>query len=228
VGTVLPVAFTDGTRTQFRVGALYKYADVTGNYFMSRAAWQPHATQDLDVLDLVKVSPGADLAAVKTSIQQVVKPYGSPDVQDRNEYLQSVTSNVNQLLGLVYVLLFLAIVIALMGIANTLSLSVHERTRELGLLRAVGETRGQVRSMVRWESVIVALFGTLGGLIVGVFLGWSLVQAASHGREVSRFAAPGGQLVAVLVIGALAGVLAGWRPARRAARLDVLEAIATE
>ena len=153
---------------------------------MSRAAWQPHATQDLDIIDLVKTAPGADLAAVKTRVQQVVKPFGSPDVQDRQEYLNSVAGNVNRLLGLVYVLLFLAIVIALMGIANTLSLSVYERTRELGLLRAVGETRGQVRSMVRWESVIVALFGTLGGLIIGIFLGWSLVKAASHGQVPSR------------------------------------------
>src|SRR5204862_5599033 len=139
----------------FRVGALYKHADVMGNYLMPRAAWQPHATQDLDVIDLVKLKGGADLEKAKAAIQQVVKPFGSPDVQDRQEYLDSVAGNVNRLLGLVYVLLFLAIVIALMGIANTLSLSVYERTRELGLLRAVGETRSQVRSMVRWESVIV-------------------------------------------------------------------------
>ena len=83
-------------------------------------------------------------------------------------------------LGIVYVMLALAILIALMGIANTLSLSVHERTREIGLLRAVGETRRQVRSMVRWESVIVATFGTIGGLGLGLFLGWALVQAASN------------------------------------------------
>src|SRR5207249_5987153 len=212
----------------FRIGATYDHADVMGGYLMPRAAFQPHAIQQLDMIDLVKLKSGADLTKVKAAIVQLVKPYGAPEVQDRQEYLDSVAGNVNRLLGLVYVLLFLAIIIALMGIANTLSLSVYERTRELGLLRAVGETRGQVRSMVRWESVIVALFGTVGGLLVGVFLGWALVKAASHGQEVSRFAAPVGQLVAVLVIGALAGVLAGWRPARRAARLDVLHAIATE
>ena len=130
------------------------------------------------------------------------------------------------MLGIVYVLLFLAIVIALMGIANTLSLAIHERTRELGLLRAVGQSRRQLRSMVRWESVIIALFGTVGGLGLGVFLGWALVQAASAGGF-GTFAAPVGRLAIILVAGAVAGILAGVGPARRAAKLDVLAAIAT-
>ncbi len=118
-----------------------------------------------------------------------------------------------------------------MGIANTLSLSVHERTRELGLLRAVGETRRQLRSMVRWESVIIAVFGTVGGLGLGLFLGWALVKAASAGTGdmiAPTFSAPVGQLVVLLVVGAVAGVLAGLRPARRAAKLPVLQAVAAE
>ena len=118
-----------------------------------------------------------------------------------------------------------------MGIANTLSLSVYERTRELGLLRAIGESRRQLRSMVRWESVIIAVFGTVGGLGVGVFLGWALVQAASTGTGdmiAPTFSAPVGQLAVLLVVGAVAGVLAGLRPARRAAKLPVLQAVASE
>jgi putative ABC transport system permease protein len=134
---------------------------------------------------------------------------------------------VSAALSLVYVMLALAILIALMGIANTLSLSVHERTRELGLLRAVGQTRTQLRSMVRWESVIVALFGTTAGLGLGVLLGWALVRAASV-TATGTFAAPLLQLGVVLAAGAVAGMLAGVRPARRAARLDLLTAIATE
>jgi putative ABC transport system permease protein len=133
-------------------------------------------------------------------------------------------------LTIIYALLALAIIIALMGIANTLSLSVHERTRELGLLRAVGQTRSQLRSMVRWESVIVATFGVVGGIGLGVFLGWALVEAASNtpGSVISQFVLPTTRLAIVVVVGAIAGVLAGLRPARRAARLDVLRAIATE
>jgi putative ABC transport system permease protein len=125
------------------------------------------------------------------------------------------------------VLLILAIVIALMGIANTLSLSIHERTRELGLLRAVGQTRAQTRAMVRWESVIVALFGTIGGVGLGLFLGWALVSALAS-DVFGSFAVPKTPLAVVLALGALVGVLAAVCPAHRAARMDVLSAIATE
>jgi putative ABC transport system permease protein len=124
-------------------------------------------------------------------------------------------------------MLVLAIVIALMGIGNTLSLSVYERTRELGLLRAVGQTRGQARAMVRWESVLVAIFGTVGGVGLGTLLGWALVKASST-SALTTFSAPPTQLVMFLVAGAVAGTLAGLRPARRAARLPVLAALRAE
>ena len=93
---------------------------------------------------------------------------GAGQVETREQFVQSAAGQIDQLLNIVYVLLILAIIIALMGIANTLSLSIHERTRELGLLRAVGQTRGQTRAMVRWESVIIAVFGTAGGLVLGL------------------------------------------------------------
>ena len=228
LGSAVPVQFTDGTRTELRVGAIYKAAGPQSGYLITRAAWAPHAVQDADVVDLVKLRPGTDLATGEAAVSRLVKPYGDPKVQNRSEYLASVAGQVNQLLGLVYVMLLLAIVIALMGIANTLSLSIYERRRELGLLRAVGETQAQVRSMVRWEAVIVALFGTVGGVALGLFLGWAIVKAASSSQSLGGFSVPGGQLVALVVLGALAGVLAGWRPARKAARLDVLAAIAAE
>jgi putative ABC transport system permease protein len=114
-----------------------------------------------------------------------------------------------------------------MGIANALSLSIHERTREFGLLRAVGQTRRQTRTMVRGEALTVGLFGTVGGLGLGLFLGWALVSAlASEGF--GSFAVPKLPLAVVLALGALAGVLAAARPAHRAARMNVLSAIATE
>jgi putative ABC transport system permease protein len=116
-----------------------------------------------------------------------------------------------------------------MGIANTLSLSIHERTRELGLLRAVGQSRRPLRSMVRGESFVVALFGTVGGLGLGGFLGWALTQAIGNAEDTSMpFALPVGQMAVVLALGALVGVIAAVRPARRAAKLDVLAAIATD
>jgi putative ABC transport system permease protein len=227
LGTPVAVRFADGTTQTFTVGAIYQGRDVVvGDYLLPRAAWAPHASQDVDATVLIKLNDGVRLASGKAAVERVAAAYGSPDVQDRQEYADNLAGSVDPLLTVVYIMLALAIVIALMGIANTLSLSVHERTRELGLLRAVGETRGQLRAMVRWESMIVAVFGTSIGLGLGVFLGWALVRAA--GQDVSVFAAPLGRLGVVLVVGAMAGVLAGIRPARRAARLNVLRAIAVE
>jgi putative ABC transport system permease protein len=232
VGDTIPVTFADGTSEELTVAAIYEPSEIVGNAVLSRGTWAPHAVQDLDSSVLMTLADGVDLDAGKAAAQAVADDFGGFDVLDRQEYIDEQAGQIDIMLGLVYVLLGLAIIIALMGIANTLSLSVHERTRELGLLRAVGETRSQLRSMIRWESVIIAVFGTIGGLGLGVFLGWALVQAVSGGTGdgpvTTTFAAPVNQLLIVLVVGAIAGVLAGIRPARRAARLDVLDAIATQ
>jgi putative ABC transport system permease protein len=232
LGTSIPVQFLDGTTSDFTVAAIYEARDIAGDYLMSRTAWVPHVAQYVDTTVLIALAPGTDLETGRAAVQDVADAYSAPDVQDRDEYIDSTAGAVDMMLGIVYVLLGLAILIALMGIANTLSLSVHERTRELGLLRAVGESRRQLRSMIRWESVIVAVFGTIGGLGLGVFLGWALVEAASDGSgdfiAAPSFTAPVGRLVIVLVVGAVAGVLAAVRPARRAAKRPVLEAIAAE
>jgi putative ABC transport system permease protein len=124
-------------------------------------------------------------------------------------------------------MLALAVIIALLGIANTLALSIFERTRELGLLRAVGMTRAQLRSTVRWEAVIIALFGTFLGLAIGLFFGWALVEALKS-QGFTTLTVPPGQILTVVVVAALAGVVAAILPGRRAARLDVLRAIASE
>jgi putative ABC transport system permease protein len=233
VGTAVPVTFADGTTSDFTVGAIYGDSTIAGDYVFDRAEVADHITQSLDTSAFIALAPGVSLTAGTAAVEEAVEPYGAPDVQDREEYVDSIAGNVDSILGLVYVMLALAVVIALLGISNTLSLSIYERTRELGLLRAVGQTRRQLRAMIRWESVIVAVFGTLGGLGLGVFLGWALVQAAASATggpfgEIGSFAAPPVQLLVVLVVGAIAGMLAAIRPARRAAKLDVLQAIATE
>jgi putative ABC transport system permease protein len=233
VGTKVSVEFSDGTNDTFTIGAIYASTGIVRDYVMPRAAWEPHATQDIDSTALVQLKPGVSTSTGKRAVEGVAASFGRPDVLERSEYVDQLSGGVNIMLGMIYVMLALAIVIALMGIANTLSLSIHERTRELGLLRAVGQTRRQLRSMIRWESVVVAVFGTLGGVGVGVFLGWALVEAASKTAggtffNASVFSAPIAQLIVVLVVGALAGMLAGLRPAARAARLPVLQAVATE
>ena len=228
LGTPVPVRFADGDGETFTVGAVYRDDAALNDYLLPRAAWAPHAAQDVDATVMVELRDGVGLATGKAAVERVAARYGSPEVRDRRQYADSLATGVRGALAVVYVMLALAIVIALLGIANTLSLSVHERTRELGLLRAVGETRQQVRAMVRWESLIVALFGTVGGLGLGAFLGWALVRAAEAGDALGAFALPPVQLTVLLLVGALAGVLAGVRPARRAARLDLLAAIASE
>src|SRR5207302_252339 len=121
-------------------------------------------------------------------------------VQDQAAYKKSQAAQINTILNFIYVMLALAILIALMGIANTLALSIFERTRELGLLRAVGMTRAQLRSTVRWESVIIALFGTVLGLVIGLFFGWALVKALDdQGINILRI--PFGSLAVVTVDG---------------------------
>jgi putative ABC transport system permease protein len=226
LGEAVPITFVDGTVADFTVGAIYADSDVMGDLMMSRDGWTPRATESFDMNVLIGLQDGVSLADGRAAVEGVAASYAGTVVQDRDQYVDSVAAGVNQMLTLVYVMLALAILIALMGIANTLSLSIHERTRELGLLRAVGQTRRQIRSMVRWEAVVMALFGTVGGIGVGVFLGWALVRAAS-GEGIGVFSAAPGQLAVVAVIGAIAGVLAAIRPARSAARLDVLTAIAT-
>jgi putative ABC transport system permease protein len=227
VGSEVVFGFADGAAETFTVDAIYTTDNLFGDLLMQRAAYEPHATQMDDVVVLLTAAAGTSVTDAKVAVQEVVDSYYGPDVRTRGEYLDLVNAQVDQALALVYGLLAVAILIAVMGIANTVSLAVHERTRELGLLRAVGQTRRQTRTMVRWESVMVAVFGTLGGVVLGTFLGWGMVRAIGEEEGIGTFAIPTTSLVVVLVLGAAAGVLAALRPARRAARLDVLTAIAT-
>src|SRR5262249_37761776 len=156
----------------------------------------------------------------------VTNDFPGVQVKDQAQYKEDQAGQINQILVLFYLLLALAVVIAFIGIINTLALSVLERIRELGLLRALGMTRGQLRSMIRWEAVIIAVLGATLGLVLGAFFGWTLVRAL-HSQGVTEFALPVGTLLAFVVLAAVAGVLAAVFPGRRAARIDMLQAITT-
>ena len=230
LGDVVEIELVDGTVLEQRVDAIFvsQAADAVGTRLVPIATYAPHAVQLGYITVMVDLADGVSLEQGQSAVEAVAADHGSPAVLDRDAFAERAVGDVDQLLAIVYVLLALAIVIALMGITNTLSLSVHERTREIGLLRALGQTRSQLRAMVRWESVIVAFFGTATGLVLGTFLGWVFVRAIAADEGFGVFAAPVGQLALVVALGALVGVLAALRPARRAARLDVLTAIATE
>ena len=227
VGDTLPVLFKDTGPKELRVAMIYGENQPVGDYLLGRAAYEANFADQFDSQIFIDTADGVSAPAARAAIEGVTAQFPGADVRDRAGFKADQTSFVNQLLGLVYAMLALAIVIALLGIGNTLALSILERTRELGLMRAVGMTRSQLRSTVRWESVVIALQGTLIGLAVGVFFGWALVQALSD-EGINRLEIPFVNLAVVVVLAGLAGVVAAIPPARRAARLDVLRAIVTE
>ena len=168
---------------------------------------------------------GVGAETSKAALDAVLEDWPNAELQDQAAFKADITGEIDQMLNLIYGLLALAVVIALIGIANTLALSVHERRREIGLLRAVGMSRRQVRRSVRWESVGIALLGTAMGSTLAVAGAWGIVQAL--GNEVTTFVVPPTQMTVIVALAALAGVGAALGPARRAAKLDVLDAIAS-
>jgi putative ABC transport system permease protein len=226
IGDTVTVSFTEGDQ-QLEVRAIYTEQQLAGTWFVGQPVIEAGVADQADLQVYVKVAEGVSTADALPAIEAVAADFPTAEVQDEAEYIESQSGQIDQILNLIYVLLALAVIIALMGIANTLALSIFERTRELGLLRAVGMTRRQLRATVRWESVIIALFGTALGLVIGLFFGWAIVQALAD-EGFTAFVVPSGQLAVVALIAALAGVVAAILPARRASRLDVLEAIAAD
>jgi putative ABC transport system permease protein len=211
----------------FTVGGLYEDPQILGNYAMSFANFEENFAQRLDTYVLVKLALGVSAEEGRRVLEDATESFPNVDVQDQAGFKEQQEEIIDQLLAMVQVLLLLAIVIALFGIVNTLGLSVYERVRELGLLRAVGMSRGQVRRMIRSEAVIIAVLGGLLGAAIGVLFGWAM-QGALASLGVDRLRVPFGLIVVYLIAAGLAGVVAAIWPARRAARLNVLEAIAYE
>jgi putative ABC transport system permease protein len=225
LGSVIPVTFVKTGKVPLTVRYIYK-ANTFGDYFISLKTYEKNFTDQLDFLILAKLKPGVSAEQGRKAIEPLLKPYPIAKLKDNAQY-KADQKQVNQVLNLFYVLLFLAVIIALIGIANTMTLSIHERTKELGLLRAVGESRRQTRSMIRWEAVIIALLGVLLGIVIALFFGWAVIKALQD-EGFSKFSPALMQLVAIVVIGGFASVLAALLPARRAARLNVLDAIQHE
>jgi putative ABC transport system permease protein len=195
-------------------------------YVIGLDTYEANVTDQFDRQVFVKVAKGVSPTQGKAALDAALVKWPNGELQDQAAFQQSITGQIDTILNLIYGLLGLAIVIALIGIANTLALSVHERRRELGLLRAVGMTRPQVRSAIRWESVMIALMGTFLGFVLAVAGSWGIISAIKGDSPISLVVPPV-QLTVIVVLASVAGVLAAVSPARRAAKLDILAAIAS-
>ena len=218
--------FASTGSTTIRIGGIYQSNALIQSYLVSSgyflAHFEPAASGRGPDPHRRRGRPG-----VETAVSNALAPYADVQVQTTAQFEQAQVASVNQLLGLVYALLALAVLIALIGIVNTLMLSVLERTREIGPPRAVGMRRREVPAMIRSEAVILATFGALIGIVIGTLMGLALVSALRQ-QGVTETSVPWVRLVEFLLLAAVLGLVAASWPARRAARMDVLAAIAAQ
>jgi putative ABC transport system permease protein len=209
------------------VGEFSSKLGVFGSVLITQAALAREFSQTQDTTDFVETAPDADPTEVQALLTVGVEAaFPTAEVLNQQELKESREKQVDSLVNLIIALLILAIVISLFGIANTLALSIHERTRELGMLRAIGMSRRQVRTLIRYEAVITALIGAVLGMALGIVFAALIAQPLKD--EGFTLSYPVGSLVVLLIVAALAGVLAAIFPARRASRLDVLESLQYE
>jgi putative ABC transport system permease protein len=227
VGSPLDVLTPVGKRVNLTVRGISDdnsgvFADLTVSDELARRSFG----ESEDAFVFVGTEPGKEAQVDQTITRLLEQAYPIAEVLTVQEFKDRQSGQIDQLLVLIYVLLLLAVIISLFGIVNTLVLSIYERTRELGMLRAIGTSRRQIRRMIRYEAVITSLIGAVIGVVLGVLFSLAMFQALSD--DGFKLAIPVAQLIILLVLGALAGVLAAIAPARRASRLDVLESLAYE
>ncbi|MHC5907598.1 FtsX-like permease family protein, partial [Streptomyces sp. S6] len=232
VGSVLPTEFPGGRTTELTVGALTDQDaaegfGARGGLFLGLATVERFVPGGQESALYVNAARGTGAGALRGALERTLGPYPQVQVRDQADYKDLVHDQIAVLLYLVYALLGLAIVIAVLGVVNTLALSVVERTREIGLLRAIGLARRQLRRMVRLESVVIAVFGAVLGLALGLVWG-VCAQRVLALRGMTVLEIPWGTVVAVVVGSAVVGVVAALLPALRASRMNVLAAIAHE
>ena len=229
-GEEVMLGFPNGRRP-VRVAGIYGGDDVVGGspFIVSRALFRegfPEA--DLDYRAYATVAPGTRVEASRDVVAEELRDdFPNIEVLTRDEARDAEAELIDQFLGVTVALLFLSELIAVLGIVNTLALSVHERTHEIGMLRAIGMTRRQLRRSVRWESVIIAAIGGAVGLALGLVWAWAFASALES-EDLFVFTIPVGRVALLVAVSLVAGVLAAVLPAWRASRLEVLEAIARE
>jgi putative ABC transport system permease protein len=227
VGDTLDVEFAASGRQTLTVGAIYDNTFLIGDYVLDLSSWSSFFDSADDNVISARVADGVEISEADAALAPLRDEFPQLQFETQEAWTDRLETELDSLLIIINVFLGLAIVIALLGIANTMALSVLERTREIGLMRAIGMTRRQTRVMIRLEAAIVSLFGALLGVAVGLLFGWIAVTAIPD-SFIDELAIPGGMLAIYVVIATIAGLFAASFPARRAARLKVLDAIAHE
>ncbi len=226
VGSPFQLALADGTPRDLTVQGIYSRDDLAGAITVDRHLFDGTTVDLYDFSVFITKAQGTSDADAEAAIAQVAEGFPNGELQSRSDYIDSQAGQIQQVVNIIYLLLALSVIIAAVGIVITLVLSVFERRRELGLVRAVGMTRSQVRSSVRWESVITAALGTVQGIIVGLLLGYAIVVAL-RSEGLNTFTVPWRAIIVVLVLAFVIGVVAAIYPARKATKVDILDAIAT-
>jgi putative ABC transport system permease protein len=230
VGQTLPVLTSSGERRNLKVVGSIDEDDaglLGGGILVANDALERHWGERRDAFLFLTFKDGTDKAAARKEVDQMLdQRFPIAESQDREEVKDAQAGQITQILALFYALLALSIIVSLFGVVNTLTLSIHERIRELGMLRAIGTSRRQVKRTVRIEAAITALIGAVLGLVLGTFFAWIVTQPLLD--EGFAFELPVGVMIVLLIVAALAGVLAAWLPARRASRVNILEALAYE
>ncbi|MGV9765469.1 MULTISPECIES: ABC transporter permease [Micromonospora] len=224
VGSTVPVQLSRGEARTYTVSGIYESSQLTNPVTLP-----PQAAADFSIPQpiqgFLQLAPGTSVDAVQPQVERLLADSPEVSVADRAAFIEQQTGQLDSLLQMIQILLALAIVIAVLGIINTLALSVLERTRELGLLRAIGLRRAQTMRMITVEAVVISIFGALLGVVVGTGLGAAVVEALRD-EGITDLVLPWGQMVTFLILAAIIGVIAAVLPAIRAARINVLGAIA--
>jgi putative ABC transport system permease protein len=227
LGDDLMLTFARTGEQHLEVVGIYTDNRLLGDYTTSLSEYEANVAEQLDFLVFVRAADDVSVDEARAVLDEVAGEFPNIEIDDQAQFKEEQNRLIDQVFGIVLVLLVLSVIISSFGIANTLALSIYERVRELGLLRAVGMQRRQLGWMIVLEAVIVSLLGAVLGIGIGILFGWAM-QLALADVGVSEFAVPWGLLVVFAVVAAILGLIASILPAIRASRIKVLDAISYE
>ncbi|MFF3512104.1 ABC transporter permease [Streptomyces sp. NPDC002573] len=226
-GSRFTAAYEDGRKQQLTVTGVYQSTEMMRGIMLDNATLSPHLRHPADMQVMVKMSGGAT-ASAKSALQKALGDNPAILVQDKKDISNSIAQIFTLMLNMLYGLLAMAVIVAVLGVINTLAMSVFERSQEIGMLRAIGLDRKGIKRMVRLESLVISLFGGVLGIGLGVFFGWAAGELLGTKMSTYELVLPWGRMAVFLLLAGVVGVLAALWPARRAARLNMLAAIKSE